>query len=145
MRERGFTLFEMVVVLAILALALALVPPMLGGSRARAELRASARAVAAGLRETRTLAMAHGRAEVFALDLAASSYRGAGDKSAHALPPDVRAALLTVAGERMTDTAAGIRFFPDGSSTGGRVTLLRDGRKIEIAVDWLTGRVAFQE
>jgi len=39
MRERGFTLFEMVVVLAILALVLALVPPLLGGSRARAAVK----------------------------------------------------------------------------------------------------------
>ena len=145
MRERGFTLFEMVVVLAILALVLALVPPMLGGSRARAELQASARAVAAGLRDTRALAMTHGRAEVFALDVAAGSYRAAGEKSAHALPAGVRSALLTTSGGRIGDAVAGIRFFPDGSSTGGRVTLLRDGRKIEIAVDWLTGRIALQE
>ena len=89
--------------------------------------------------------MTHGRAEVFTLDVAAGSYRAAGEKSAHALPAGVRAALLTASGERIGDAAAGIRFFPDGSSTGGRVTLLRDGRKIEIAVDWLPGRIAVQE
>ncbi|HYC15532.1 MAG TPA: GspH/FimT family pseudopilin, partial [Stellaceae bacterium] len=94
---------------------------------------------------TRTLAMTKGRAEAFALDVTAGSYRGAGDTSVRALPTGVRASLLTAAGERIAEAAAGIRFFPDGSSTGGRVTLARDGRKIEIAVDWLTGRIALQE
>ncbi|HTS93553.1 MAG TPA: GspH/FimT family pseudopilin [Stellaceae bacterium] len=145
MRERGFTLMEMVVVLAVLALVLALVPPLLGGSRARAELEASARAIVAGLRETRALAMTQGRAQVFALDLAKGLYRGAGEKGTQSLPPGVQSALVTAAGERIGAAAAGIRFFPDGSSTGGRVTLARDGRRIEIAIDWLTGRIALQE
>lgn len=145
MRARGFTLFEMVAVLAVLALVLALVPPLLGGSRAKAELLASARAVAAGLRDTRSLAMAQDRSEVFALDVAAGSFRAAGKQAPRALPQGVRVSLLTTTGERISDTAAGIRFFPDGSSTGGRVSLVRDGRAVEVAVDWLTGRIALRE
>ena len=34
-----------------------------------------------------------------------------------------------------------IRFFPDGSSTGGRVTLTSDERLYHVDVDWLTGQV----
>jgi len=35
-----------------------------------------------------------------------------------------------------------IRFFPDGGSNGGRITLAAGERKFEVDVDWLTGRVA---
>jgi general secretion pathway protein H len=34
-----------------------------------------------------------------------------------------------------------ILFFPDGGSTGGRLTLATGDRRRLIAVDWLTGRV----
>jgi hypothetical protein len=35
-----------------------------------------------------------------------------------------------------------IRFFADGSSTGGVVRLVRGERRADVAIDWLTGRVA---
>jgi general secretion pathway protein H len=38
-----------------------------------------------------------------------------------------------------------IRFFPDGGSNGGRVTVASGERKYEVDVDWLTGRVAILE
>ncbi len=53
--------------------------------------------------------------------------------------------LVTAASERLDETAGQIRFFPDGTSTGGRVTLSRDDRKFDITVDWLTGLVAITQ
>ena len=38
-----------------------------------------------------------------------------------------------------------IRFFPDGSATGGRVRLARDNRQYVVVVDWLTGSVSLEE
>jgi hypothetical protein len=35
-----------------------------------------------------------------------------------------------------------IRFFGDGSSTGGSVTILQGERRSDVTVDWLTGRVS---
>ncbi len=39
----------------------------------------------------------------------------------------------------------GIRFYPDGSSTGGRVTLSLEGLQMRVDVEWLTGRVRITE
>jgi general secretion pathway protein H len=39
------------------------------------------------------------------------------------------------------ESTAGIRFFADGSSTGGRVKLSSAGRDWVIGVEWLTGEV----
>ena len=36
----------------------------------------------------------------------------------------------------------GIRFFPDGGSNGGRVSLAVGERRFNVDVDWLTGRVS---
>ena len=44
----------------------------------------------------------------------------------------------TVPGPRL----AGISFAPDGSSSGGRIVLADGGRRVQVGVDWLTGRVS---
>ena len=38
-------------------------------------------------------------------------------------------------------TTGDIRFNPDGSSSGGRITLADGSRRVAVGVDWLTGRV----
>ena len=40
--------------------------------------------------------------------------------------------------ERMRDVG-GIRFYPDGQSSGGDIVLSLDGRSSRIIVNWLTG------
>ena len=40
--------------------------------------------------------------------------------------------------ERMAEIG-GIRFFPDGQSSGGEIALTLEGRSARIAVNWLTG------
>ncbi len=135
----GFTLVEMLVVLAILALVMAVMPPLLAGSQGRAELDAAARELAAALRETRSLAIRDGRSASFTLD-AAHRFR-AGGGQARSLPPSLGLALA--AGDEAHAAPSGaIRFFADGSSTGGRLTLLSGERRTDVTVDWLTGRVA---
>ena len=42
----------------------------------------------------------------------------------------------------LDDKTGAIRFFPDGGSDGGRVTIAAGERKYEVDIDWLTGRVA---
>ena len=53
--------------------------------------------------------------------------------------PDVVAKLQFATPEQVGQSGGGFRFFPDGSSTGGTLTLsLRDQREV-ICVQWLTG------
>ena len=60
----------------------------------------------------------------------------------HALPAALEVELFTAHTEQISDDAGNIRFFPDGSSTGGEI-VLGDGRsKFHVQVDWLTGRVS---
>ena len=139
--SRGFTLIELLVVMAILGLVLVVVPPMFSGSLSTATLRGAARDVAAGLRQARSEAITLNRETGFRLDLEAHSYTIGNQPTALSLPPDIELALFTATSERLNETTGAIRFFPDGSSTGGGITLVDEDRKFEIIVDWLTGKV----
>ena len=62
-----------------------------------------------------------------------------------ALPKDIELKLFTAQSEILSDTRGGIRFYPDGSSTGGRITVASGERKYLVDVDWLTGRVSITD
>ena len=138
----GFTLLEFLAALILLATAFAVALPALDAGTV-SEIRAAARTVAAGLRQTRERAIAGNRAAAMQVDV--EGRRIALDDRTHRLPRRVRIALVTARGERIDAARGAIRFFPDGSSTGGRVTLARDNRTILVDVDWLTGRVSTRE
>ena len=57
------------------------------------------------------------------------------------LPEDVAVQVETAASEMVTDTVAGLRFFADGSASGGRVTLTRGAYQYHVMLHWLTGTV----
>ncbi len=139
--ERGFTLVEMMVVMAMLALIMAVIPPLFSNSLSSATLRAAARDVAAGLRTARSEAITFNKEVRFRLDLEAHSFTIGDDKTALSLPSDVDIVLFTAISETIDSQAGAIRFFTDGSSTGGGITLTVEDQKYEVMVDWLTGRV----
>jgi len=142
--QRGFTLIELLVVLTILALVAVLLPSFLSGGKARAEFTAAGQQIASALRDTRGLALKRGRTETFAVDFAAGTYGTSDGARIFHLPRGTRLQLVTTAGE-LVDTPIGrIRFFADGSSTGGEVRLLQGQRRAGVRVDWLTGRISLE-
>ena len=140
----GFTLIEILVVVAVMAFALVLIvgyKPLWSRGFAIEQV---AEELAGQLRLVRSEAIVENRAVALQIDLAAHRYR-AGAAVAHPLPAALKIALLTVAGEHRGSTLGGIRFNPDGSSTGGRIVLGNGKRKVAVGVDWLTGRVSIAD
>ena len=139
----GVTLLELLVVLAIMAIAAAFVYPMFGGTGASTgELKSAARQVAAGLRMARSEALATRQETRVVLDLEQRTFRIDRDTYLHALPNQIDVKLFTAQSDLVNDRVGAIRFFADGGSNGGRVTLASGSRKYDVDVDWLTGRVA---
>ena len=140
-RYGGYTLIELLVVLAVLGLALVLItgykPPWSRGLG----LEATAAELAAGLRLARAEAIHGNRPIAFDLDVIGHRYR-IGSGSPRHLPADLSVELLTISGEARSAGEGDIRFHPDGSSTGGRISLIDGQRRIAVGVDWLTGRVS---
>jgi len=141
-RQRGFTLLEILVVLVIGVLLVALVPPLLSGLSGGTELRGAARQLAAGLRAARNEAITRQHEAVLTLDLAQHRFGVSGDARVVKLPDGVALKLYTAQAELLDGTTGNIRFFPDGSSTGGH--LIVSGPKVayRVNVDWLTGAIA---
>lgn len=136
----GFTLIEVIVTLAVLGLALVLITGYRAPWSSTLGLKGTASALASGLRLARSQAIAGNRPIDFDIDLKQHSWRiGGGDP--RPLPANMAIELLTVAGQQHSRGVGGIRFNPDGSSTGGRISLAEGARRIAVGVDWLTGRV----
>jgi general secretion pathway protein H len=144
-RIYGFTLLEMLIVLAIAGFLMATVAPNFGPAMARAKLYSAARDVASALRHTRGQALILGKDAVFELDIARNRYRVNGRQKIYKLPEQINLSLYTTATETMNEGIGRIRFFPDGSATGGRVTLEGGGRQRVVDVNWLTGEVKIGE
>jgi len=141
-RHAGVSLLELMIVLMIMALAAALVVPMLGSGVSNTELRSSARQLAAGLRLARSEALAQRRETSLVLDVEQRRFKVDRDPQEHALPRDVELKLFTAQKDLVDEKIGSIRFYPDGGSNGGRITVGSGERKYEVDVDWLTGRVA---
>jgi general secretion pathway protein H len=141
-RARGVTLLELLIVLSLIGILVARVVPMLGGGVSTTELKSSARQMAAALRLARSEALATRREHSVLVDLERRVFRVDGDPREIALPRDVELKLFTAQSDLVSDQSGAIRFFPDGGSNGGRVTIAAGERKYEVDVDWLTGRVA---
>jgi general secretion pathway protein H len=140
-RSRGFTLLELLVVLAIVALLLAVAPPLITAALPGTELKASTRRVAAGLRLAREEAIRTGHDVTFTLDLETHSFEVDGRFRQGKLPKGLHLKLEAAETEMLDEHRGAVRFFPDGSSTGGRIILSRQDAGYQVGVQWLTGRI----
>jgi general secretion pathway protein H len=141
-RSSGVTLIELLIVLAIVGALAAIVLPMLGSGVSSLELKGAAREIASGLKLARSEAMASRQEAFLTIDLEGRRFMVGASAREHALPKALDIKLFTAQNDLVNDKVGAIRFYPDGGSNGGRITLSAGERKYEVDVDWLTGRVA---
>ncbi|WP_114650046.1 GspH/FimT family pseudopilin [Pseudothauera hydrothermalis] len=135
---RGFTLLELMVVLAIVALLIVSTPFAVAKAYETMQYRAAVRHVLTGLKLARLEAMRWGRDVAFQVELDKRLYGVEGKLTPY--PEQIELRLLVAATEG-GQSAGAIRFYPDGSSTGGQIDILRSaGGGVRIQVDWLLGR-----
>lgn len=130
-------------VLVIASLVLALVGTSISRSISGAEMRVAARKMTASLRYTRTRAILDKQEQVFLVDTENRKYM-APKRPAVELPEGMKVALTTARSELTAESVGGIRFYPDGGSTGGFVELDANGRVYRINVAWLTGEASLE-
>jgi len=144
-RMRGFTLLEMMVVLVIAGLLFALTPPLFTGAVSGTRLKGLARDLVTMMRETRSQAIIRNAEQQMYLDTEARHYR-AGDNRVLHLPEGV---TMTVQPATAPDDPAQqqhvLRFFPDGSSSGAKISVSGGNHGYYLQLDWLTGRVTISE
>jgi general secretion pathway protein H len=139
--EAGFTLVEMLVVVAVLGAMLALIGMNMQPLSPATHAHSAAQEISGALRTARSAALMGNRSVAFTVDIAANSYQW-GRAPWRALPRDVRLSLLTGRDLITSGSRGRIRFDPDGGSSGGRVSVQGGGQLWWIGVDWLSGRVS---
>ncbi|MGY6555622.1 MAG: GspH/FimT family pseudopilin [Wenzhouxiangella sp.] len=139
--QRGFSLMELMVVIVMIGLLMSVVGVSVSRSVAGAEIRNAEREIVAALRHTRGQAIIQREQKVFMVDANNRSWQAAG-QPAVTLPDGLEITLNTARSELTGEGAGGIRFFPDGASTGGSVVLTAQEREWHIAVEWLTGEIS---
>ena len=143
-RQHGFTLIEVIAVLVLIAVVVGSIAFSFSKSLGGAKIRSSVKDVVAALRYTRGQAIVKGEEKALEVDVEARTYQAPG-KNPVTLPEGLDMKLLTAQSELTEDGKGRIRFYPDGSSTGGRVTILRDTKEWRVEVAWLTGEVRLEE
>lgn len=138
---RGFTLLEMLAVILLIGIAAAAVAVSVTQGLASARVSAASGELAAALRAVRTQAIVHGNEHTFDVNTRDNTYRADNGPSVR-LPAGMRIGITSAKEDQVDDHTGRIRFFPDGSSTGGHITLQRDRRQWRVNVSWLTGAVS---
>ena len=150
----GFTLLELLVVLAIAGGLMALVPPLISAVVPGTKARVAAFDLASSLRNARNLAITSSAPVDVMFDSVADTYSVAG-APAKELPRGMALVLLDSSGYvNKTRRAARfytepekytLRFYTDGSSNGVKARLGAEANGYVVAVDWLLGRVNITE
>lgn len=145
----GFTLLELLVVLAIAGLLVSLTPPVISAAVPGARLRVATLDFAKMLRKSRNLAVSRGTDIDVVIDTEAPRYTVGGTSSVlpSGIELDIRDSGFIVAGQlpafadRLPGDAFTLRFYRDGSASGAAIQLSQGRSAYRIDVDWLIGRV----
>lgn len=140
----GFTLLELIIVLGIMVLGFAAVAVNMSAGNDSMTLKATARDLTSGLRYVRSQAMISHTQATLDFNLSENSYLLTGQNKTYTIPEDIDVTVNT-AKDELHDGIAHLRFFPDGSSIGGRITLEKNKLSQEININWLTGHVTLAE
>lgn len=140
--HKGFTLIETLVVLGILILLLTIVPPYFPNAIDNSKLKAASRTLFNELKTIRHNAISEQKEKRLIIDIENKQYIINKKQKKLDIPKDTELKVVTAKTELEEDNKGAIRFYPDGSSTGGQITLSRKEHVYTIDVNWLTGKVS---
>lgn len=139
----GFSLLELLLVIALAGMLAALVIPSLTGTLESARLRGSAGEVRAVLTLARTLAVSEARSRFVDFDLGRGEYGVSGDARKWILPEGIRLSSIRLGSAESERGVVRVRFYPDGSADEAEVAISSaGGGSRRVSVDSLTGIAA---
>jgi general secretion pathway protein H len=144
LRSAGFTLIELTLVLFIVVLGFSAIAISIAGGNPSARLKSSAVDMVSALRYARGQALISRQEVAVAVDLTENNYRLSNRDRQYHIDDEIEVTMVIAQDELENDEIGHIRFYPDGSSSGGRITLDWGEFSRQIDINWLTGRVEQQ-
>lgn len=142
-QQHGFSLVELLAVLVLISLLFGLVGGSIYRSMDSVKVRRTGTEVLNALRYVRGQAIVTHEVQFLEVDIENRTFRAA-DRDVQELPDGVEITLRTASMDLLDDKVGRLRFYPDGSSTGGRVTLMAGDRVWRVNVAWLTGEIGLE-
>ena len=139
--EDGFTLLEIVCIVAVLAILAAILLPAFPRGTSRARLESYAIEAAALLKADRNAALRRRTQITTQIDAVGRTIKSGATGRTVRLPADVGFDAVLAARCNQRPAGPTIRFFASGMSCGGVIALSRLGTGYEIRVNWLTGGI----
>lgn len=141
----GFTLIELLLVLLIVIMGFAAIGVGISSGNDATKQKAVARDLVSALRFAKGQALMSHKETTVALDLNENTYTVSDRDKTYDIPENIDLTVVTAQEEMVGKGLANIRFFPDGSSTGGRINLERDSDNWQIDINWLTGQIELEQ
>ncbi len=143
--EAGLTLLEVLVVIAIISLTAAVSFPYLGrSSHHNQKLQPLAASLVAQMNELRSQAILKNQAQSVFYDSEKRIFLTGDGVVISKIPEQITAHLHAAKLPTQRNYKIGIRFFSDGSSSGGQIQFSNGKQSRQVDVDWLTGTIALR-
>jgi general secretion pathway protein H len=139
--QGGFTLLEVICVLAIIAMLAAILLPAIPRGTSRPQLEGYALQAAALLNADHNAAWRQRTEIATVIDAPLRTIRSGANGRVVRLPSDVTVEAILAARCNHRPAGATIRHFASGMSCGGVIALTRLGSGFQVRVSWLTGGV----
>lgn len=144
-QQRGFTLIELTIVLLIMVLGFSVIGTNISSGNQSAQLKAVTRDLASALRYARGQALISHKEVAVVINLAENSYKLSNRDKIYSFSDEIDLTLVIAQDEFKDDETGHIRFYADGSSSGGRVTLEWGNLTNFVDVNWLSGKIDISE
>jgi general secretion pathway protein H len=144
LNNKGFTLLELMVVLFIMVLGFSVVGVNLTSGNNATEHQRAARDIVSALRYARGMALTSHKESTVTFNLNENSYTLNNRDKVYVIPETIKVSVVTAQSQMIGQNQGSIRFFGDGSSTGGRVSLKRGESVWQIDINWLTGQIELE-
>jgi general secretion pathway protein H len=142
--SKGFTLLELMLVMFIVILGFSAIGLNISSGNDATKLQSAARDMVSALRFAKGQALISHEETTVALNLNENTYTVSDRDKVFTIPDTIALTVVTAQEELEGKGLANIRFFPDGSSSGGRIKLEMNSATWQIDINWLTGQVELE-
>jgi general secretion pathway protein H len=140
----GFSLLEILLVMVFIAVIAGFVSSSMTKSLKKTKIRAVSKNLVSALRYTRGQAVVKHDQKTISFNVKEKTYKAPRKKTVH-IPDEIEIYVYTAESDIADESTGSIRFFSDGSSTGGWVKLVYGEKIWKINVNWLTGEISTVE